>query len=108
MAPKTELTIYLFAAGMGILWLSTVPLTTGIVAQVFGVRYMATLFGIVFFSHQLGSFAGIWLGGYLYDTIGTYDPVWWAGVALGVLAALIHLPINENPLTRLSARPSPG
>ena len=87
LAPKTEVTIYLFAASMGILWLSTVPLTTGIVAQVFGVRYMATLFGIVFFGHQLGSFSGIWLGGYLYDTIGSYDPVWWAGVILGVAAA---------------------
>jgi predicted MFS family arabinose efflux permease len=102
-APKTELTIYLFAAAMGILWLSTVPLTTGIVAQVFGVRYMATLFGIVFFSHQLGSFIGVWLGGYLYDHIGTYDPVWWAGIALGLAAAIIHLPINERPLPRLAA-----
>ena len=101
MAPKTELTIYLFAGAMGILWLSTVPLTTGIVAQVFGVRYMATLFGIVFLSHQLGSFAGIWLGGYFYDTTGSYDPVWWAGIVVGVLAAIIHLPINEQPLGRL-------
>ncbi|MFX4223103.1 MAG: MFS transporter [Thalassobaculum sp.] len=102
LAPKTELTIYLFAGAMGLLWLSTVPLTTGIVAQVFGVRYMATLFGFVFLSHQLGSFAGIWLGGYLYDTVGSYDGVWWAGVALGVLAAVIHLPINEKPLARLA------
>ncbi len=101
VASKTELTIYLFAAAMGILWLSTIPLTTGIVAQVFGVRYMATLFGVVFFSHQLGSFSGIWLGGYLYDTTGSYDPIWWAGVALGLLAALVHLPINERPLARL-------
>ena len=104
MAPKTDLTIYLFASAMGILWLSTVPLTTGIVAQVFGIRYMATLFGIVFFSHQLGSFAGVWLGGFLYDRIGSYDPVWWAGIALGLAAALIHLPINERPLPRLEAR----
>ena len=103
MAPKTDVTIYLFAAAMGILWLSTVPLTTGIVAQVFGVRYMATLFGIVFFSHQLGSFIGVWLGGFLYDRIGSYDPVWWAGIALGIAAALIHLPINERPLPRLKA-----
>lgn len=102
VAPKTELTIYLFAGAMGLLWLSTVPLTTGIVAQVFGVRYMATLFGFVFLSHQLGSFAGIWLGGYLYDSVGSYDGVWWAGVALGVLAAVIHLPINEKPLARLA------
>ncbi len=102
LAPKTATTIYLFAATMGILWLSTVPLTTGIVAQVFGVRYMATLAGFVFFSHQIGSFMGVWLGGYLFDRIGTYDPVWWAGVALGLLAALIHLPINERPLPRLA------
>ncbi|MDH3597452.1 MAG: MFS transporter, partial [Rhodospirillales bacterium] len=106
LAPKTELTIYAFAAVMGILWLSTVPLTTGIVAQVFGVRYMATLFGIVFFSHQIGSFLGIWLGGYLYDTMGSYDPVWWAGVALGLLAAVVHLPINERPLARLAVQTS--
>jgi len=106
LAPKTETTIYLFAGTMGILWLSTVPLTTGIVAQVFGLRYMATLFGVVFFSHQLGSFLGVWLGGYLYDTTGSYDPVWWAGVVLGVLAAAIHLPINERPLERLHARTS--
>lgn len=102
LAPKTALTIYLFAGAMGILWLSTVPLTTGIVAQVFGVRYMATLFGIVFLSHQLGSFLGVWLGGYLYDTTGSYDGVWWAGVALGFAAAVIHLPINEKPLARLA------
>lgn len=102
MAPKTELTIYLFASAMGILWLSTVPLTSGIVAQVFGVRYMATLFGIVFFSHQVGSFLGVWLGGRLYDTTGTYDAIWWAGVVLGVAAAVIHLPINERPLARLA------
>ena len=103
MAPKTELNIYLFAGAMGILWLSTVPLTTGIVAQVFGVRYMATLFGIVFFSHQLGSFLGVWLGGRLYDQTGSYDGIWWAGIIAGVAAAIIHLPINEKPLARLSA-----
>ena len=104
LAPKTETTIYLFAGAMGILWLSTVPLTTGIVAQVFGLRYMATLFGIVFFSHQVGSFLGVWLGGRLYDTMGSYDPVWWAGIVLGLLAALVHLPINEKPLARLQAQ----
>ncbi len=102
LAPKTDWTIYLFSASMGLLWLSTVPLTTGIVGQVFGVRYMATLFGVVFFSHQLGSFSGVWLGGYLYDTTGSYDPVWWAGVAFGLLAAVVHLPIDEKPLPRLA------
>jgi len=105
MAPKTESTVYLFAGAMGILWLSTVPLTTGIVAQVFGLRYMATLFGLVFLSHQLGSFIGIWLGGRLYDHAGSYDGMWWAGIVAGVLAAIVHLPINEKPLARLSARP---
>ncbi|MEE9300353.1 MAG: MFS transporter [Alphaproteobacteria bacterium] len=104
LAPKSELTIYLFAAAMGLLWLSTIPLTSGIVAQVFGARYMATLFGIVFLSHQLGSFAGIWLGGYLHDLMGSYDPVWWVGIALGFLAALLHLPIDERPLARLRPR----
>lgn len=101
LAPKTELTILVFSVCMGFLWLSTVPLTTAIVGQVFGVRYLATLFGFVFLSHQLGSFAGIYLGGYLFDVFGSYDPVWWAGVALGVAAAVIHLPINEQPLKRL-------
>ena len=106
LAPKTEFTIYAFAAAMGFPWLSTVPLTTGIVAQVFGVRYMATLFGVVFFSHQLGSFLGVYLGGYLYDTTGTYDAVWWAGVVLGIVAAIIHWPINETPMARLRPAPS--
>jgi len=102
MAPKNEFTVYMFAGAMGILWLSTVPLTSGIVAQVFGVRYMATLFGVVFLSHQLGSFIGIWLGGRLYDNSGSYDGMWWAGIIAGILAAIVHLPINEKPLPRLA------
>ncbi len=102
LAPKTEWTIYVFAGAMGLLWLSTVPLTMGIVGQVFGLKYVATLFGIVFLSHQLGSFLGIWLGGRLYDTTGSYDVVWWAGVALGIAAAIVHWPIDEKPLARLS------
>ncbi|MGB5705262.1 MAG: MFS transporter [Arenicellales bacterium] len=102
LLPKTPLVIYLFAGTMGILWLSTVPLTTGIVAQVFGVRYMATLFGIVFLSHQLGSFLGVWLGGRIHDQTGSYDGMWYAGIVLGIVAALVHLPIDEKPLTRLS------
>ena len=101
LADKSASAIYLFAAVMGILWLSTVPLTSGIVAQVFGLRFMATLFGIVFLSHQIGSFLGVWLGGYLYDRTGSYDIVWWTGVVLSVAAALIHLPINERPLKRV-------
>jgi predicted MFS family arabinose efflux permease len=76
--------------------LSTVPLTSGLVAQMFGARYMGTLFGVVFFSHQVGSFLGVWLGGYFYDTTGSYMPVWWAGVALGVAAAIIHMPIRDD------------
>ena len=100
LLPKTTAVIYLFAAVMGVLWLSTVPLTTGIVGQIFGVRYLATLFGVVFFSHQLGSFLGVWLGGWLFDTTGSYDGVWWAGVALGLAAAVIHLPIDERPIVR--------
>ncbi len=101
LLPKTELTMYAFAATMGLLWLSTVPLTTGIVAQVFGLRYFATLSGIVFFSHQIGSFLGAWLGGFIYDQTGSYDGMWIVGIVLGVAAALIHLPINESPLVRL-------
>lgn len=102
MSPKTEMTIYLFSVAMGLLWLATVPLTFGIVAQIFGLRYMATLVGLVFFSHQVGSFIGVWLGGYLYDANGSYDPIWWAGIVLGVLAAIIHLPIDERPMDRLA------
>ncbi len=104
LSPKTPMVILIFASTMGILWLSTVPLTAGIIAQVFGVRYMATLFGLVFLSHQLGSFLGVWLGGVLYDATGNYDVMWWAGVVLGLLAAVIHMPINEKPLERLQAQ----
>ena len=99
--PKTPLVILTFAGAIGLLWLSTVPLTTGIVAQVFGVRYMSMLFGIVFLSHQLGSFLGVWLGGRIYDQTGSYDGIWYAGIILGLAAALVHLPINERPLPRL-------
>ncbi len=103
LLPKTELVIYSFAAVMGLLWLSTVPLTTGIVAQVFGVRYLATLFGVVFLSHQIGSFLGVWLGGRLYDATGSYNGMWWAGVFFGIVAAIVHWPINERPLARLQS-----
>lgn len=102
LAPKTEATIYIFSAIMGILWLATVPLTTGIVAQIFGARYMTMLFGLVFLSHQLGSFLGIWLGGRLYDATGSYDAMWVAGIIFGIMAGFIHLPINEKPLARLA------
>ena len=103
LLPTTEMTVYLFAAAMGLLWLSTVPLTSGLVAQFFGLRYMAMLFGFVFLSHQVGSFIGVWLGGRLYDAYGTYDVVWWLSVALGIAAALVHLPIREAPSPRLAA-----
>ena len=108
LAPANELTVYLFAAAMGLLWLSTVPLTTGIVAQIFGIRFMATLFGIVFLSHQVGSFLGVWLGGLLYDQTGSYDAMWWAGVGVGIFAALVHLPINDAPLARLRVAQAEG
>ncbi len=94
--PMTQTSVLVFAAAMGLLWLSTVPLTSGLVAQIFGPRYMATLFGIVFFSHQVGSFLGVWLGGRLFDATGSYDVVWWLGVALGVISALLHWPIDER------------
>ena len=104
MAPVSETTIYLFATVMGLLWLSTVPLTTAIVAQIFGLKFMATLFGVVFLSHQIGSFLGVWLGGLLYDRTGSYDMMWWAGIFFGVFAAVVHWPIDEKPLPRLALR----
>ncbi len=104
--PVTELTVYLFAGTLGILWLSTVPLTSGLVAQFFGLRYMAMLFGFVFLSHQVGSFLGAWLGGKLYDLYGAYDVVWWLGVGLGIAAAIVHLPIREAPAPRLATVPA--
>ena len=94
--PVTALSTVLFTASMGLLWLSTVPLTMGLVTLMFGTRYMATLYGFVFFSHQVGSFFGVWLGGYLYDRYGTYDPVWWISIALRVFAAIVHWPIREQ------------
>ena len=102
MLPITPTTVLIFSAAMGLTWLSTVPLTSGIVAQVFGPRYMGTLFGFVFLSHQLGSFLGVWLGGKLFDQTGSYDVIWWLGIALGLFAALVHLPIDERPAARLS------
>jgi predicted MFS family arabinose efflux permease len=100
LSPISEVSILIFAGFMGFLWLSTVPLTSGLVADMFGVRYMATLFGIVFLSHQLGGFLGAWLGGYLYDLTGSYDVVWWLSVVLGLISAAFHLPIDERPVTR--------
>lgn len=96
MTPMTPTTVILFSVCMGSLWLATVPLTSGLVAHLYGIRYMGTLYGIVFFSHQLGSFLGVWLGGALYDIYGTYTHVWWVGVGIGAFSAIIHLPIKEN------------
>ena len=104
--PVTPLTVYLFAAGIGFLWLGTVPLTNGLVAQIFGVRFVSMLFGIVFLSHQIGSFAGVWLGGYLFDSTGSYNLVWIGSIALGVIAAILNLPIDERPVERMEARPA--
>ena len=102
LLPISEASVLVFAAVIGLLWLSTVPLTSGLVAQFFGTQHMAMLFGIVFFSHQVGSFLGVWLGGYFFDATGSYDIVWWASVALGVLAALVHWPIREESVARLA------
>ena len=97
LAPVTRMSALVFAGAIGFLWLATVPLTTGTVALFFGTRYLSTLYGIVFFSHQIGAFIGVWLGGRIYDASGTYMPIWIAGIALGVFAALVHLPIPERP-----------
>jgi predicted MFS family arabinose efflux permease len=96
LTPITQTTTLLFTATLGLLWLSTVPLTMGLITVMFGTRYMATLYGFVFLSHQIGSFLGVWLGGKLYDIYGRYDPVWWMGVALGIFAAIVHIPIREQ------------
>jgi len=103
LLPLSTTTIYLFAVALGLLWLSTVPPTNGIVAQVFGVRYMAMLSGITFFSHQIGSFLGAWLGGKVYDTTGSYDVVWWLSIALGLVAGLLNLPVDERTIARPAA-----
>lgn len=97
--PMTPATVLIFSVLMGALWLATVPLTSGLIAHIYGLRYMGTLYGIVFFSHQLGSFMGVWLGGRLYDIYGSYTAVWWVGVGVGAFSALIHLPVRERPAT---------
>ncbi|MBL0720259.1 MFS transporter [Piscinibacter sp. Jin2] len=101
LAPLSALSVYLFAAAMGLLWLSTVPPTNALVAQIFGVRHLSMLGGTVFLSHQLGSFLGVWLGGWLYDRQGSYDAVWGLCIVLGLVAALLNLPVRETPLARL-------
>lgn len=103
LAPTSPLSVYLFSAAMGFLWLSTVPLTNATVAQIFGIHHLSMLSGFVFFSHQVGSFLGVWLGGYLYDRSGSYDIAWYLSIALGILAALVNLPVRETPLSRPTA-----
>ena len=96
--PMTPTTVLIFSVLMGALWLATVPLTSGLIAHIYGLRYMGTLYGIVFFSHQLGSFMGVWLGGKMFDIYGSYTVVWWIGVGVGAFSALIHLPVRERAL----------
>jgi len=103
-APLTPMSVYVFASVMGLLWLSTVPPTNATVAQIFGISHLSMLGGFVFFSHQIGSFMGVWLGGYLYDRTGSYDIVWYIAIALGVFAAFVNLPVREAPIAR---RPQP-
>jgi MFS family permease len=98
MVPMTPVTVLLFASSMGFLWLASVPLTSGLVGYIYGLRYMGTLYGIVFFSHQLGSFLGVWMGGRLYDIYGSYTAVWWVGVGVGAFSAIVNLPVIERPL----------
>jgi predicted MFS family arabinose efflux permease len=105
LLPLTPASVYVFSAVMGLLWLSTVPPTNAVVAQIFGVRYLSMLGGFVFLAHQIGSFLGVWLGGKLYDTTGSYDVVWWIAVVLGVFAALINLPVREHAIVR-TAQPA--
>ena len=100
LAPLSVLSVYLFSAVIGLLWLSTVPVTNAAVAQIFGVQHLSMLSGFVFFSHQIGSFLGVWLGGYLYDVSGSYDIVWYLAIVLGVAAALINLPVREHAIAR--------
>ncbi len=108
LVPLTPTSVYLFSATMGVLWLSTVPPTNALVAQIFGVQYLSMLGGFVFFSHQVGSFLGAWLGGRLYDATGNYNMVWWLAVALGVFAALINLPVRETAIDRASPQAVPA
>ncbi|UHS62837.1 MFS transporter [Agrobacterium vaccinii] len=103
LLPQSPTSVIIFAATMGILWLSTVPPTNGLVAIMFGTRHLGMLGGVVFLSHQIGSFLGVWMGGYLYDKVGSYDVVWWLGVAMGIFAAIVHWPIEERAVLRPAA-----
>ncbi|MBB6560443.1 putative MFS family arabinose efflux permease [Acidovorax soli] len=106
VAPLSPASVYIFSAVMGTLWLSTIPPTNATIAQIFGVQHLSMLGGFVFFSHQIGSFLGVWLGGYLYDATGSYDIVWYIAIALGVFAALVNLPVKESPIQRRAPVPA--
>ena len=106
LLPLTPMSVYMFSGAMGLLWLSTIPLTNAVVAQIFGVKHFSMLGGFVFLAHQIGSFLGVWLGGKLYDSTGSYDVVWWIAVALGVFAALINLPVRESAIERGAPAPA--
>ncbi len=107
-APLSPVSVYLFAAVMGVLWLSTVPPTNAAVAQIFGIQHLSMLSGFIFFSHQIGSFMGVWLGGYMYDRTGSYDIVWYVAIALGIFAGLVNLPVREAPIVRTAAKLQQG
>ncbi len=98
LLPITPISVAIFSMVMGSLWLATVPLTSGIIGYIYGIKFMGTLYGIVFLSHQIGSFVGVWLGGMFYDIYGSYDIVWWVGIGVGAFSAIIHLPIKESPI----------
>ncbi|HEY8358529.1 MAG TPA: MFS transporter, partial [Ramlibacter sp.] len=100
LAPLSPLSVYIFSAVIGLLWLSTVPPTNATIAGIFGVAHLSMLGGFVFFSHQIGSFMGVWLGGLLYDRTGSYDIVWYISIALGIFAAIVNLPVREAPIAR--------
>lgn len=106
LLPLTPATAIAFGAAMGFLWLGTVPLTTGLVAKLFGVQYLGMLYGVVFASHQVGAFLGAWGGGWAYDALGSYDAIWYASIALAVFAGLVHLPIDDRPAARLAGQPA--
>ncbi len=106
MLPITPTSVVIFSIVMGSLWLATVPLTSGIIGYIYGLKFMGTLYGIVFLSHQIGSFVGVWLGGLFYDVYGSYDIVWWVGIGVGAFSAIIHLPIKETPLSERKLIPA--
>ncbi|MBL7089056.1 MFS transporter [Acidovorax sp.] len=106
LVPLSPLSVYVFSAVMGALWLSTVPPTNATIAQIFGVQHLSMLGGFVFFSHQIGSFLGVWLGGYLYDATGSYDIVWYIAIGLGIFAGLVNLPVKESPIARNTPQPA--